>query len=339
MKPYRDRSPQRLGIVRRIRRAKLFSLVIGYILLTGDTMLSGPVVYAADDQPVVSITPRRANQVKPGSNALRLDVNLVLIPVLVTDLYDRPVRGLNKENFRLSEGGAEQTITQFFSQETPISIGLVFDASNSMRTKIDQTRLAVSEFLRMSTSGDEFFLLKFGDAPESVCGFTTNVGKIEKGVASIRTGGWTLLFDAIYLGVHQMKQASHTRKVLLVLSDGGDNNSRYTENEIKQLVKEADVRIFSISILTGAPSLEKISEESGGRAIRVRNLDGLPDMASTLSEEIHSEYVLGYSPSDNQSDGKYRTVKVELLQPAGGPRPRRTPKTGHLWTPENRPTE
>jgi Ca-activated chloride channel family protein len=126
-----------------------------------------------------------------------------------------------------------------------------------------------------------------------------------------------------------MRQAKHARKVLLVLSDGADNNSRYTEHETMQLIKEADVRIFSISIKSGTAALDRMSEESGGRAVRVKDLDELPDIASDLSREIHSEYVLGYSPSDNQRDGKYRKVKVDLVQPDKNARLRTSWKHGY----------
>jgi len=253
-----------------------------------------------------------------------VDVNLVLIPVLVTDLYDRPIHGLHKEDFRLFEDGAEQSISQFFSDDSPISIGIVFDASNSMRSKISQARQAVSEFLRMSIPGDEFFLIKFNDRPEYLHGFTTGSAAIEEAVESIQPIGWTSLYDAIYMAIARMKHAAHPRKVLLVLSDGADNNSRYSESEVRQLVKEADVRIFSISILDKAASLEKISEESGGRAYRVKNLDELPDLAANVNIEMHTQYVLGYSPPANQNDGKYRKVKVDP-----GPKGRRT-ETAHI---------
>jgi Ca-activated chloride channel family protein len=272
--------------------------------------------------------PRRPDQTRPRSN-IRLDVNLVLIPVLVTDLYDRPIRGLHKDNFRVFEGNAEQTITQFFSDDSPVSIGLIFDGSNSMTNKIGRTREATSAFLEMSTPGDEFFLVKFNDRPESVCDFTENIAEIEHGVESIQPEGWTSMYDAIYLGINKMRAAKHARKVLVVLSDGGDNNSRYTESEVRRLVKEADVRIFSISIRSGTPGLDKLTEESGGRALRVRDVDDLPDVATRLSAEIHSEYVLGYSPSDKQRDGKYRKVKVELVQPASSARLRTSWKRGY----------
>lgn len=271
---------------------------------------------SGDDSTAVTIAPiqRPPGQLRPRSN-IRLDVNLVLIPVLVTDLYDRPIRGLRKENFRVFEGNAEQTVTQFFSDDAPVSVGLVFDGSNSMMNKIRQTRKAAAAFLDLSTPGDEFFLVKFSDRPEPVCGFTQDPAEIEQGVESIQPAGWTSMFDAIYMAIHEMKHARHGRKVLLVLSDGGDNNSRYTESEVRRIVQEADVRIFAISIGAGAPGLERLSTESGGRALRVKAADDLPELAANLSTEIHSEYVLGYSPADTQRDGKYRKVKVELIQP------------------------
>jgi VWFA-related protein len=181
----------------------------------------------------------------------------------------------------------------------------------------------------MGEPDDEFFLLKFSDRPEMVQGFTSDPKDIEDGANSIQSGGWTSLFDAIYMGMDKMRHAAHARKVLLVMSDGGDNNSRYTETEIRRLVQEADVRIFSISILNGSPTLEKLSEESGGRALRVKNLDDLPDVAAQLSTEIHNEYVIGYSPSDNPGDGKYRKVKVELTMPDGNRRLRTSWKRGY----------
>ena len=258
-----------------------------------------------------------------------MDVNEVLIPVLVTDLYDRPVHGLKKEDFRLFEDGAEQNISEIFSDDSPISIGVVFDSSHSMRTKISQARLALSQFLRMSTPGDEFLLLKFSDHPELVQGFTSDIAAIEESTESIQAAGWTSLYDAMYLAINRMKRASRARKVLLVLSDGADNNSRYSEGEVRELVKEADVRIFSISILDRAPSLDRLSEESGGRAYRVRNLEELPDVAANISVEMHMQYVLGYTPVVQQKDGKYRKVKVEVAQPAEGAKLRTSWKRGY----------
>jgi Ca-activated chloride channel homolog len=298
-----------------------------FAILSGLLLATAPRAYAADDNPQVSITPhvlKRSTQLKTRTESLRVDVNLVLIPVTVTDPYERPVRGLQKSNFHLFEDGVEQEISQFFSEESPISIGIVLDASASMRKKMDESREAIMEFLRASPPGDEFFLLKFNDQPQSMCTFTTDTKNIENVLPTVQAEGWTSLFDAIYLGVNQMKHATHARKVLLVLSDGGDNNSRYTEREITNLVKEADVRIFSISIFDKASSLEAITEESGGRAFRVRKLDELPELAATVSEELHSEYVLGFVPPGRPIDGKYRKVKVTAVPETVGGEPVRT---------------
>jgi Ca-activated chloride channel homolog len=302
---------------------RLLGIVFILAALFGLSFAVGPVARAADDQPRVSITPavpRRPNELQDRSDSFRLDLNLVLVPVLVTDLHQRPVRGLRKSDFRLFEDGAERGISQFSSEDSPISIGIVFDASASMRAKMDASRKAITEFLKMSLPGDEFFLLKFNEQPESVRGFTAEAKEIEDSLPSIQAGGWTAVYDTIYLGIHQMKHATRGRKVLLVLSDGDDNSSRYSEREIIDLVKESDVRIFSISILDRSHSLELISEASGGRAYRVRNLAELSGLAATVSAELHSEYVLGFAPAERPIDGKYRKVDVQVIpQTAAGP--------------------
>src|SRR5581483_204339 len=250
---------------------------MGLFLVAGISGLLLTPLRSQDSGPRVSIIPRPSHRTlnKRPSDAIRLDVNLVLVPVMVTDVYERPVKGLHKEDFKLFEDGVEQNISKLFTQETPISIGIVFDASASMMHKMEQSRSAITEFLRMSVPGDEFFLLRFSDHPEPLRAFTKDPAEIEDGAEHIRAAGWTALYDALYLAINNMRHAAYDRKVLLVMSDGGDNNSRYSEHEIKELVRESDVRIFAISILDRSPTLEKLAEESGGRAYRVRKLDDL----------------------------------------------------------------
>jgi Ca-activated chloride channel family protein len=261
----------------------------------------------------------RYDRGKEVATAIRTEVKLVLIPVSVTDPYQRPVLDLKTQNFRVFEDGAEQKISKLSLEEEPVSVGMVFDASNSMRHKLGNSRQALAEFLRSSTPGDEFSLWKFGSRPEPVCLFTMDGEEIEDGLSRIQPHGYTSLFDALYLALNQMKRASLGTKALLVLSDGGDNNSRYTEQEIKTMVREADVRIFSISIMDRSPVLERISDESGGRAYRAHKLGELPEMATRLSAEIHSRYVLGYVPQNVQNDGKYRRVTVKLVPEVSTP--------------------
>ena len=233
------------------KQGAFLKVAAGMTILSGLFFTNAPLARAAEDQAKISIAPmpRRPSEPTSRAGSIRIDVNLVQIPVMVTDPYERPVLGLKKTDFHVFEDGVEREISQFISEEAPISVGIVFDSSASMRPKMDQSIQAVREFLKMSLPGDEFFLTKFSDKPESVLGFTTQSKDIEDGMARIQPAGWTALFDAISLGIHQMKRASLSRRVLLVMSDGGDNDSRYTEREVRELVKEADVRIFSISIL------------------------------------------------------------------------------------------
>jgi Ca-activated chloride channel family protein len=313
--------------------AGLLAVAAGAAIFSTLFFTAVPVARAGEDDPKVSITPRptrRAVELKNRPGSIRVDVNLVLIPVTVTDSYERPILGLQKSDFHLYEEGVEQEISQFYRDEAPISVGIVFDSSKSMMRKLADSREAVRQFLKMSMPGDEFFLLKFSDAPAPVCDFTTDTKDIEDSLPYIQAEGWTSLFDAISLGVNKIKHARHGRKVLLVLSDGGDNNSRYTERAIINFVKEADVRIFSISIMERSHSLEAIAEESGGRAFRVRKLDELPEMAAKVSAELHNEYVLGFAPAERPIDGKYRKLKVELApQPAGSPQLHTSWKRGY----------
>jgi len=223
---------------------------------------------------------------------------------------------LRKQDFRLLEDGVEQDLSEFFTEDGPISVGVVLDISGSVKNKLPHAQRAVREFLGLSTRGDEFFLVTFKDQPELVRGFTTAPEDIEADVAVAQPSGWTALYDAIVLGINHMKHARLKRRVLLVLSDGGDNNSRYSEQEVKNLVREADVRIFSISMQSHTPVLDKLAAESGGRPYEVNNLEDLPRAAAALSAEAHFEYVLGFTPPDRQRDGKYHSTKVEVLQPS-----------------------
>src|ERR1700676_6534 len=250
---------------------------------------------------------------------IRLDVKVVLIPVSVTDTWDRPIAGLREEDFHLYEDNVEQKIAYLSNEEAPASVGLIFDSSGSMANKIETSIAAVDQFFKTNLPGDEFLLVKFSDRPHLMTGFTDDIDEISGWLHSIRAGGWTALYDAIYLGVQKMKKAKNARRALLILSDGGDNNSRYSAPEIRNLVREADVRVYSVGLLLGllqgSRLLEKISEETGGRMIKVRKLDELPSAIEKLSRDLRSQYVLGYYSSNSQNDGRYRKVRVIVNQP------------------------
>jgi Ca-activated chloride channel family protein len=172
----------------------------------------------------------------------------------------------------------------------------------------------------MSSKEDEFFLVSVQDKPSMLHGFTQQVDEIEQEMKAVKTQGWTALYDGMYLGLNRMRRANSGDRVLLVLSDGEDNNSRYTESEMKSVVRESEVRIFSISVLGRAPSLERLALESGGLAYHVHNLEELSDLAVALSAIIHGEYVVGFSPSTEARDGKFHAIKLEMEQPKNGTR-------------------
>jgi VWFA-related protein len=283
----------------------------------------------------VAIEPRpkplaRAEAV-PKAN-IRVDSTLVLIPVTVTDPMNRFVTGLEKENFKVFEAGKEQELSQFSSEDAPLSVGVVFDCSGSMGHKLEKSRQAVSQFFKTANPEDEFFLVQFHDSAELIQPFTTSLEEIQNRLTFTQSRGRTALLDAIYLALHETKKAKNPRKALLVISDGGDNNSRYTEGEIKNLVKEADTQIYAIGIyepaesrartaeeLAGPGLLTDIAEQTGGRQYAVENLNELPDIAAKIGVELRNQYILGYSPQNQDHDGKYRRVQVKLIQPRGLP--------------------
>ena len=316
------------------RRMLIFASALVVFLPPG-VRAADPVAEQPVTDPKVSIEPRaKPNALSapsPRAN-IRVESTLVLIPVTVTDPFNRFVTGLDKENFKLLEDKKEQEILQFSSEDAPLSIGVVFDCSGSMGSKLEKSRQAVTQFFRTANPEDEFFLVQFNDTAELAEPFTRNLEEIQNRLTFTQSKGRTALLDGIYLALHEMKKAKNPRKALLLISDGGDNASRYTENEIKNLVKEADVQIYAIGIyepvgarsrtpeeLSGPGLLTEISEQTGGRQYAVENLAELADIAAKIGVELRNQYIIGYSPHNQEHDGKYRRVEVKLNQPRGLP--------------------
>jgi Ca-activated chloride channel family protein len=263
---------------------------------------------------------------------LQVDVNMVLVNVTVTDPFDRIVTGLDQENFQVYDEKVEQKIEAFSTEDAPISVGLIFDCSGSMGDKIQKSKEAALQFFKTSNPEDEFMLISFADRPDMISGFTAKYENLQDRLITVRSGGRTALLDAIYLGVSEMKKATTNRRALLVISDGGDNHSRYTESDIKRAVKESDVQIYAVGIFepvasrartseeAGGPSLlAELAEVSGGRLFSVENTNELPDIAEKISIELRNQYVLGYKPSNLIRDGRWRRVRVKLNPPKGLP--------------------
>jgi len=238
------------------------------------------------------------------------------------------VTGMAIENFELFEDKVKQELISFTAEDAPLSVGVVFDASGSMGAKLTKARQAVAQFLRRANVEDEFFLVQFNDRPAMTVPFTTDSAEILNRLAFVQSKGSTAMLDGVYLAMNHMKKARNARKAILIISDGGDNSSRYTESEVKNAVREADVQIFAIGIfepqggaatpeeLAGPGLLSQLTEQTGGRHIAVGNLADLPDVAAKIGLELRNEYVLGYRSSNLKRDGKYRKVEVKLANVA-----------------------
>ncbi len=281
------------------------------------------------------IDPALRTHTKP----LQANVDLVLVPVTITDPMNRLVTGLDKENFALFEGKDQQDIRHFSSEDAPVSLGVIFDMSGSMSSKIERAREAVIEFFKTANPQDEFFMITFADKPEEISDFTQSIEDIQGKLVYTVPKGRTALLDAIYLGVSKMRQAKYPKKSLLIISDGGDNHSRYTEGEIKSVVKEADLLIYAIGIYDrymstpeeqlGPALLSDLTELTGGRAFTIDNPNDLADVATKIGIELRNQYVLGYRPKNPAHDGKWRKIKVKLIPPKGLPPLRVYAKTGY----------
>jgi Ca-activated chloride channel homolog len=297
---------------------------------------SAPAAGAPAGAEAPAATGTTALKVRPGE-MIRMNVDMVLIPVTVTDPMNRLVTGLEQDDFQIFENNGQQAIRSFACEDAPVSIGIIFDLSGSMTSKLIRARESILQFIKTANPQDEFFVIGFNDRPELIEDFTSSVEDIQARLATVRSGHRTALLDAIYFGLAKMKEARHERKALLVVSDGGDNRSRYTEGELRAQVRESDVELYSIGIFdpyaptpeerTGPQLLNDLSEETGGRLFRVDDLSEMGDIAEKISTELRNQYVIGYRPKDMSRDGKWRKVKVKLNPPQGLP-----PLTVHART-------
>jgi VWFA-related protein len=264
---------------------------------------------------------------------IRVDTTLVVVPVNVSDSLNRAVIGLDRENFRVFEDGVEQKIAHFSGEDSPLSVGLIVDTSGSMGLKLGITQKAATEFLKTMNAGDDAFLIEFSDQARLVEGFTAEPKQIERDLEGLRPGGLTALLDGVNMGVSEMKKAKNPRKALIVISDGGDNHSTYTPEQIRQAVRAADVEVYAMGVfepilfpgllpaeeVSGPKLLSKLAELTGGRAFGAKHDDQLPAIAERIAVELRNQYVLGYYPKNSARDGKYRKVEVKVDVPKGFP--------------------
>jgi Ca-activated chloride channel family protein len=267
----------------------------------------------------VDQTPKLNSHVNP----LRVNVDLALVSVAVTDDMNHVVTGLKKDAFTLFENGIEQEIQQFSREDGPISVGLILDFSKSMSNKMEAQRAAVEAFFQNANADDEYFVITVSDHPRMVADRTQSIHSIQSALGELTAAGSTALLDAIYLGADQMYRARYRRRALLIISDGGDNHSRYKLKDVKAMIRESDIEAYAIGLFDtalfksyeefmGKKWLGQITDATGGRTVTVDNLAGLPDAAAGISWELRNQYVLGYRPRSAQISDERRKIKVRV---------------------------
>lgn len=255
------------------------------------------------------------------------NVDLVTVPVTITDNLNRPVVGLDQDNFQLFEDKKRQEIKNFSNEDTPVSIGLIVDMSGSMSNKIDKTREAIRQFCEAANPKDEFFMITFADSPQLAADFTNQPDDVENNLLLTQAKGRTSLLDAIYMGLRKMRDARYPRRALLILSDGGDNHSRYSERDVKGAVKEADVLLYSVGTFDryvtteeerlGPELLRSVTEVTGGKAYTITNIADLPSVTRAIGVQLRHQYVLSYRPEAKLQKGKWYKINVRLRLPKG----------------------
>jgi len=272
--------------------------------------------------------PQAAPAEKNQNQTLKVDVDLTLVNATVTDSLNRYVSGLGQEHFQIWEDKREQKIEYFSAEDVAVSIGMIFDVSGSMKDKLSTARDAAVTFLKTGNPEDEYFLVEFANRPEVASGFTTDVSKLQNKIIFAPAKGMTAMYDAVYVGLEKLKEASNPKKALLLITDGEDNRSRYTFQNVKDFVKEQDVQIYAIGITddwnsqlgagrTGRAMIEELADLTGGRAFFPDSVYELEDICTKIAIELKNQYVIGYHSTNAAKDGKWRKLRLKVNPPKG----------------------
>ena len=258
-----------------------------------------------------------------------VNTDLVTLIVSVTDGSDHCIAGLDRSAFTIFDGKIPQEISFFSDADAPISIAIVLDVSGSMSgEKIRQAREAVVRFMKTSLDADEYFLIVFNQQPQLLLEGTRDSKAVLDKLSAAEPQGSTALFDACYVAVERLSRGAYSKRVLLLISDGQDNNSRYGLSETRQLLRESEVMVYSIGIadpiqLTGKAgarirhTLEGLAEITGGKAFYPRHAEKMDETFEEIALELRSQYSIGYRPRDFTSDGKWHRIKVKVSPPSG----------------------
>lgn len=303
-----------------------------------------------DPAPVQTPTPPPATPPTAGKEQegpVIVNTDLITLTVTVTDTYGRYVSGLGKNAFTVLDDKQPQEISFFSDDDSPVSVGVIFDVSGSMSgDKIRRARDALANFIQTSHNSDEYFLIAFNSRAQLLLDKTRDGDAVLDKLTFVQTKNNTALYDACYLGVEKVQRGVHPKRALLLISDGQDNNSRYTFNEVRRLLKESDVVLYSVGILSGSDAgsslgmegqgiLDELSSVSGGKAFFPRSSAEMDDIFEQIALELRHQYSIGYKPTNFANDGKWHKVKVKVTPPRGLPRLFVRSKEGYYAMPTN----
>lgn len=261
-----------------------------------------------------------------GPYTLKKTVDMVRLPVTVVDKKGNFVPELKEQNFRVLENGAPQTISAFSSADIPIAVGLVIDNSASMRSKRARVNAAALTFVQTSNPQDQMFVVNFNDQYylDMSTDFTSDPKVLKAALERIESRGGTALYDAILGSVHHLRKATRDKKVLLVITDGYDQDSRNTLAQTVQKLQQSNTAIYAVGLFTpgddsrsdirkGKKALLDLTRATGGEAYFPKTIVQVDQICRRIAQDIRDQYMIGYYPSDSAKDGTYRSVKVELV--------------------------
>lgn len=307
----------------------------GLFLVVALVLVSSVAAAYAQEKPLENAKPSASPSPKLGTELdgpVIVNTDLITLTVTVTDTYGRYVSGLNKNAFTILDEKQPQDITFFSDDDAPVSVGVIFDVSGSMSgDKIKRAREALSKFIQTSHESDEYFLIAFNSRAQLLLDKNRDGNAVLDKLTFVETHGQTALYDAVYLGVEKVQRGTHPKRALLVISDGQDNSSRYTFDNLRRLLKESDVTVYGIGILSGNDAgsslgmegqgiLDELSGVSGGKAFFPRSGVEMDDIFEQIALELRHQYSIGYKPLNFTRDGKWRRIKVKVTPPRGLPR-------------------
>jgi Ca-activated chloride channel homolog len=276
-----------------------------------------------DSKPAAASTPA-APEPDESATTIRTTVNEVNVIFTVTDKKGRYITDLKRDDFRVIDDGRPATEIRSFHRETnlPLQVGLLVDASNSVRDRFRFEQESAIEFLNQTVRPryDKAFVVGFDATSEVTQDFTDNTEHLSKGVRALRPGGGTAMYDAIYFACRdklgKQQQTSSVRRAVVVLSDGDDNQSHVSREEAIEMAQRADVIVYAISTnVTGSRNagdkiLQRIADATGGRAFFPFQITDVANAFSEIQDELRSQYALSYKPAEFRADGRYRAIEI-----------------------------